>query len=210
MKQILCFGDSNTYGYVPKTGGRYPYEERWTGLLAEKLKKTEYRVIEEGLCGRTTVFSDELRPGRRGADLLPILLESHKPVEQVILMLGTNDCKTVYGASAEVIGKGIEKLISQIKAADAATKILLVSPILLGEGVWEEGFDPEFNEKSVETSKKLKVVYQKIAEENGCDFFAASDIVSPSAADREHLSVQSHAAFANAVYQKLKEILVLC
>lgn len=141
MKQILCFGDSNTYGLIPETGERYEFEERWSGILSGSLEKDGYRIIEEGLCGRTTVFEDELRTGRRGADLLPVLLESHKPVERVILMLGTNDCKTVYGASAEVIGKGIEKLIGQIESADKNIKILLISPIWLGEKVWEEGYD---------------------------------------------------------------------
>ena len=191
MKQILCFGDSNTYGYIPENGKRYAYADRWTGILSERLKDEDCRVIEEGLCGRTTVFEDELRIGRRGADLLPVLLESHSPLHRVILMLGTNDCKTVYGASAEVIGKGIEKLIRQIKSADPATKILLVSPIWLGEGVWEEGFDQEF--------------YEKIASDYGCDFLAASDYVKPSEADREHLSLESHRILSDVIYEKLKE-----
>ena len=155
MKQILCFGDSNTYGYIPENGKRYAYADRWTGILSERLKDEDCRVIEEGLCGRTTVFEDELRIGRRGAD--------------------------------------------------PATKILLVSPIWLGEGVWEEGFDQEFNQNSVETSKKLKKVYEKIASDYGCDFLAASDYVKPSEADREHLSLESHRILSDVIYEKLKE-----
>ena len=205
MKQILCFGDSNTYGYIPENGKRYAFADRWTGILSGRLEKEDCRVIEEGLCGRTTVFEDELRIGRRGADLLPVLLESHSPINRVILMLGTNDCKTVYGASAEVIGKGIEKLINQIKSADEATKILLISPIWLGEGVWEEGYDQEFNENSVEISKKLKKVYKRIASDYGCDFLAASDYVKPSEADREHLSLESHRILSEVIYEKLKQ-----
>ena len=112
--RILCFGDSNTYGYIPDGSGRYSEDIRWTGLLQKKLA-SEATVIEEGLCGRTTVFQDELRAGRRGSELLPVLLESHYPLNLVTVMLGTNDCKTVYGASAEVIGKGVEQLINQIK-----------------------------------------------------------------------------------------------
>lgn len=207
MKQILCFGDSNTYGYIPETGERYGFEERWTGILSDRLEKEGYRIIEEGLCGRTTVFEDELRIGRRGADLLPVLLESHKPIDRVILMLGTNDCKTVYGASAEVIGKGIEKLLGQIRSADENIKILLISPIWLGDKVWEEGYDLEFNEKSVETSKNLKRVYGKIAEAYQCDFLAASDYVRASEADREHLSRESHKILADVIYKKLEEVL---
>lgn len=203
MKQILCFGDSNTYGLIPGTKERYAWEERWTGILGEKIKAKGFRVVEEGLCGRTTVFEDELRENRRGVAVLPMLLETHAPLEKVVLMLGTNDCKTTYQASAEVIGKGIEKLIYQIKAADEKIEILLVSPILLAEGVGEESFDPEFNQESVETSKKLKRVYQEIAERNGCEFLAASDYAKASEADREHLDKEGHRKLAEAVYRKI-------
>ena len=109
MKEILCFGDSNTYGLIPGTKNRYGRDTRWTGLIEQQLYGKGYRIIEEGLCGRTTVFEDELREGRKGAAFLPTLLESHAPVNRVVLMLGTNDCKTFYNASAEVIGKGMRK-----------------------------------------------------------------------------------------------------
>ena len=115
MKQILCFGDSNTWGYDGESRERLPWGVRWTSLLQEKLNKEEYRVIEEGLCGRTTVFEDPLRDGRKGTALLPTLLETHAQVEVITLMLGTNDCKTVFGASADVIGKGIIRLLDQVQ-----------------------------------------------------------------------------------------------
>lgn len=108
-------------------------------------------------------FEDATRKDRKGADLLPIILETHKPIDTVVLMLGTNDCKTAYGATAEKIGSGIELLIKQIKDSDPDINIILVSPIELGEGVGEEGFDIEFNENSVEVSKQLPEVYRKIA-----------------------------------------------
>ena len=135
MKQILCFGDSNTYGLIPATKDRYDWNTRWTGILSKKIEKNGYRVVEEGLCGRTTIFEDATRKGRKGADLLPIILETHKPIDTVVLMLGTNDCKTAYGATAEKIGSGIELLIKQIKDSDPDINIILVSPIELGEGV---------------------------------------------------------------------------
>ena len=209
MKEILCFGDSNTYGLIPGTTRRYDRETRWTGILAEKLYDKGYRIIEEGLCGRTSVFDDATRDGRNGAKVLPMLLETHAPLDQVVLMLGTNDCKTVYGASAEVIGKGIEKLLYQIESADRKIKVLLISPIWLGDKVWEDGYDPEFNEKSVETSKRLKSVYEKIAKKHQCDFLAASDYVSPSEADREHLSKESHKVLADVIYRKFVDTLAL-
>ena len=114
-------------------------------------------------------------------------------------MLGTNDCKSLYNASAEVIGLGIEQLLKQIRKIDSDTRILLISPIQLGEGVWEPEFDPEFNQKSVEVSKKLKSVYQRIALKYNCDFLAASDIATPSSADREHLNEEGHQKLAEAV-----------
>ena len=89
MKQILCFGDSNTWGLIPKTNQRYPWGVRWTSILDNELNRhfnNEYRVIEEGLCGRTTVFDDPLRDGRNSFKLLPTILESHNPVTDVILM----------------------------------------------------------------------------------------------------------------------------
>ena len=201
MKQILCFGDSNTYGLIPATKDRYDWNTRWTGILSKKIEKNGYRVVEEGLCGRTTIFEDATRKGRKGADLLPIILETHKPIDTVVLMLGTNDCKTAYGATAEKIGSGIELLIKQIKDSDPDINIILVSPIELGEGVWEEGFDTEFNENSVEVSKQLPEVYRKIAEKYDADFVAASEYARPSSADREHLN--------NLVIESLQRLFII-
>lgn len=198
LKRILCFGDSNTYGYIPDGSGRYERDIRWTGILQEKLV-SEAVIIEEGLCGRTTVFQDVLRYGRSGFEILPVLLESHTPLDVVIVMLGTNDCKTVYGASAEVIGKGVEKIIERIKAYQPQAEILLISPIWLGDDVWKPGYDPEFKEESVQVSRRLKEVYAKIAEKNHCLFLAASDYAKPSVTDQEHLDEKGHEALANAI-----------
>lgn len=204
MKQILCFGDSNTYGLIPATSDRYPWNVRWTGILADKLDKDEYHIIEEGLCGRTTIFDDIFRPGRNGSKLLPIILETHRPVDMIILMLGTNDCKTVYNVSADIIGKGIEKLLDQIEAGNPHAKVLLISPIHLGEGVWEEGFDMEFSKESVEVSKQLGDVYKRIAFERKISYLDASDIASPSDTDREHLNEEGHRALAEAIFEKIR------
>lgn len=205
MKQILCFGDSNTYGLIPGTGDRYAWGVRWTSLLEQKVSEKGYRVVEEGLCGRTTVFDDPLRDGRRGTELLPALLESHGPVEVVIVMLGTNDCKTIYDASAEVIGKGIERLLDQIANANPSAKVLLVSPIHLGDQIWQPEFDPEFSKERVAVSKKLATVYSRIAAKRNIAFLAASDYAAPSDVDREHLDESGHAKLAEAIYTKLRK-----
>ena len=196
MKEILCFGDSNTYGLIPGTTSRFDRSTRWTGILESALFPNGYKIVEEGLCGRTTIFEDELRDNRRGIDMLPALLESHSPIDYVILMLGTNDCKTYY---AGLIGKGIEKLISQIKKYDSSLDILLMSPIVLGDDVWKPEFDPEFNKNSIKTSHKLKDVYKKIADKYGCHFLAASDVSSYSTDDMEHMDASGHRHLADAI-----------
>ena len=202
MKQILCFGDSNTWGLDGETGKRFPWEERWTGILQEKLADRDIRIVEEGLCGRTTIFEDPLRLGRRGTELLPTLLETHTP-DAVVLMLGTNDCKSHYGASAEVIGLGIRQLIQQVKAGVPDAKLILVSPIQLGEDVWD-GYDLEFDRTSVETSKDLPRVYQRIAKEEGVAYLAASDYAKSSFQDREHMDETGHRQLANGILKLLR------
>lgn len=203
MKEILCFGDSNTYGLIPGSKGRYSSEERWTGILAEKVREYGYRIAEEGLCGRTTVFDDPFRQGRRGTELLPIIMETHTPIDIAVVMLGTNDCKSYIDASAEVIGLGAKKVIQQIKKFDSNIKILLISPIHLGEDVYD-GYDLEFNTKSVSVSKKLGDVYEKIAEEENISFLRAADYAEASVVDREHLDESGHEKLAKAIFDRLE------
>ena len=200
---ILCFGDSNTYGYKPDGTGRFDENTRWTQILQKKLG-SGYRIIEEGLCGRTTVFQDELREGRRGLDLIGVTVEMHNPLDLMILMLGTNDCKTRYGASAAVISRGLDQVIRKArKSSSRPFDILVVSPIHLGKGVGEPDFDPEFNESSEVVSRNLAAEYRKVALQNHAAFLNAADFASPSTTDREHLNEAGHAALAEAIYSKV-------
>jgi lysophospholipase L1-like esterase len=207
MKQILCFGDSNTYGLIPGTKNRYGWGIRWTSLVDEHFRRMGYRVTEEGLCGRTTFFQDATRPGRKGTELLPVLLEAHSPIDLLVLMLGTNDCKTSYQATPEKIGEGIEALLDQIQSTHPEIQILLVSPISLGDRVWEEGYDTEFDRNSVEVSRQLPFIYAEIAKRRGVAFLAASDFADPSSTDREHLDMLGHKRLAQAILAKLQEML---
>lgn len=207
MKQILCFGDSNTWGYDGESRKRLPWGVRWTSLLQEKLNQEEYRIIEEGLCGRTTVFEDPLRDGRKGTALLPTLLETHAQVDVITLMLGTNDCKTVFGASADVIGKGISRLLDQIQEYAPKAEVLLISPIYLGKKVWQEEYDQEFSRESVTVSRNLQPVYEKIARDRQSEFLPAADHVKCCEADQEHLNAEGHKKFAEVVYRKLQKLL---
>ena len=201
MKNILCFGDSNTWGYNPELRGeRYPWGIRWTSKLQEKLSSSEVHIIEQGLCGRTTVFEDISRPDRNGAATLETLFDIEKNIDSVILMLGTNDCKTYYGNSEKDIANGIDECLNLILKHVAPEQVLLVSPIQLGDDVWKDEFDPEFCATSVGVSKKLKDEYQKIAEEKSIHFLAASDYAKPSDADQEHMDANGHNNLAEAIY----------
>ncbi|MDO4555718.1 MAG: GDSL-type esterase/lipase family protein, partial [Lachnospiraceae bacterium] len=95
MKYVLCYGDSNTHGYNPENGFRYPENVRWTGRLAN-LMGDNYKVIEEGLNSRTTALEPEGEPWRSGAACLEACIRTHMPVDLVILMLGSNDMKKVF------------------------------------------------------------------------------------------------------------------
>lgn len=207
MRQIVCFGDSNTYGLIPKEGGRYPWGVRWTSRLNERLGLDRYRVIEEGLCGRTTIFDDLFRENRNGSKWISGVVETSGESDLIIVMLGTNDCKTAYGASAELIGKGVRKIIHLIRQYAGNSEILLISPIHLGEQVWKPEYDPEFSKASVQVSRELAEVYRRIAAEEQVHFLAASDYAKPSETDQEHLNEEEHKKLADAVYEKVCGIL---
>ncbi|WP_026512154.1 MULTISPECIES: GDSL-type esterase/lipase family protein [unclassified Butyrivibrio] len=204
MANLLAFGDSNTWGLIPGTKERYPWGIRWTSLVQEKL--SEVRIIEDGLCGRTTVFDDHLRPFRKGTEILPLSLESNYPLDAAIIMLGTNDCKKVFNANPHIIGKGLELCLDELEKYVAPEKILVVSPIKLGDEVYLPEKDPEFDENSVKTSINLKREYERIAKRRGNQFLAASDFASPSSIDDEHMDESGHRSLSAAILDKLEEM----
>ena len=204
MKQILAFGDSNTWGLIPCTGERYPDHIRWTGILWKASVRLGFQVQEDGLIGRTTVFEDPSRPWRRGILSIPRYREMEE-LSAVILMLGTNDCKKVFRASPEQIGCGMEQCIRAFEAMLPPGRILVVSPILLGQDVWRPGKDPAFDRVSVKTCACLREVYEGIAKKRGNIFLAASDHALACHADEEHLNAEGHARLAAAIVRKLVE-----
>lgn len=202
MKNILCFGDSNTWGYNPYTKDRFSSEIRWTGKLQDKLKN-DANIIEQGLCGRTTIYEDISRPGRKGIDSLQKIFQQYSNIDFVILMLGTNDCKKYYNNSAREIASGVEECLNIILEQVNPENVLLISPITLGKDVWKKEYDPDFNEESVNISKELKNEYKKIALKKNVNFLAASEFADPSVADQEHLDEIGHNNLTEAIYQKL-------
>ncbi len=202
MSNILTFGDSNTWGLIPGTKNRYPWGVRWTSLV--QLALPDARIIEDGLCGRTTVFEDNLRPFRKGAQTLQLTLEANYPLDAAVIMLGTNDCKKLFNASAHIIGKGLELCLDELEKYLSPEKILVISPIVLGNEVWHPEKDPEFDKSSVLTSHQLKEEYAKIAARRGNHFLAASDYATPSSIDDEHMNEAGHRSLSRAITLKLE------
>jgi len=204
VKNILCFGDSNTYGLKPDGLGRYDITVRYPGKL-QTLLGSEYHIIEEGCPGRTTVFEDETRPYKKGLDYITPCLQSHSPIDYVVIMLGTNDCKVAFRATSEDIASGLSNIIERIKTVSGnATGILIVSPIHLGENIGKSDYDTEFDNESIVVSKALAEEYGRLAKENNCDFLDASSVASASAVDEEHLDEAGHNNLARAVAEILE------
>ena len=204
MKQILAFGDSNTWGLISGTGQRYPEHIRWTGILRKAVAPYGYTVLEDGVCGRTTVFRDPFRSGLRGIDSIA-RYQDLSGLAAVVLMLGTNDCKAVFSATPEQIGRGLEECLIRFESFLPANRILVVSPLLLGRNVWQPGKDPAFDRQSVKTCAALKAVYERIAQKRGSAFLAASDHASVSSVDDEHLNAEGHERLASAILRALSD-----
>ena len=210
LKTILCYGDSNTFGSDP--GGaevRHPYEVRWTGRLQGALG-AGYRVLEEGMGGRTTVWDDPLEPGRSGLAFLPVALQSHRPLDLVILFLGTNDCKSFLCASPAVIARGAERLIETIQRFEygpglTAPKVLLLSPIYIAPGVECGGF-ASFDETAPAKSRLLAPFFARSAEKYGCAFFDAASVAGPGP-DCLHMDGAGHKALADGLLPVVRSLL---
>lgn len=211
MKNILCFGDSNTWGYTPGTAVRYDQNTRWTGVLQKELG-ADYCIHEDGLNARTSVYEDPWSPWRLGKEALPIALVAQKPLALLVLMIGTNDLKFVDAYSA---AKGAEALITLAQAVQArkesspvfpnGLKVLLVSPILLDPCVANDPFGTLRN--GAEESKKFAYYYRHVAEAKGVYFLDAAEFAQPSKIDGVHMEPESHLALGKAIAAEVRKIL---
>lgn len=204
MTTVLCYGDSNTYGYVPETGMRYPKDVRYPGRL-QMLLGDDYTVIEEGCNGRTTIHDDPIDGWKNGLDYLKPCLNSHKPVDIVIMMLGSNDLKDAFHMSAKDIAEGAGVLVQVIRDFTAEKqgfipKIILISPPRIGEGIKSSPFYGAFYEDAVERSGQFPKYYREVAERLGCIFFDAAEYISPSEYDSLHLTPDGHRILAEKLY----------
>jgi lysophospholipase L1-like esterase len=207
MKTILCFGDSNTWGFVPGTeGDRYPYAQRICGKLTDQLGEN-WRVVEEGLNGRTTVFDDPLESDRNGKTALSMLLASHAPLDMVSIMLGTNDLKHLFGLEARDIALGAGTLVEMVQKSEAgpagsAPKILLIAPPRVTD---EATFAPKF-EGAASKSRGFGQAYEAMATQLGCGFMDAGPLCTCPVPDGIHLDEGSIAKLAEAMAEQILAI----
>lgn len=210
-KHILCIGDSNTHGLCTDPsesadhGSRYNEDERWTCLL-QKALGDEYLVIEEGLSGRTCVYDD---PAMDSVNLLPVfhaLLNTHDPIDLLILMLGTNDAKSKFDTDAKKIALGMQILVEDAKKVPcwgpAGPRILVVAPVPIEEGVTYE----DFNAESVKTTRGLAREYAFLAVREGVGFLDAGGCELTSV-DHVHLTRKGHRQLAERMETAVKEIM---
>lgn len=203
-KRILCYGDSNTWGYIPASGQRYPYAVRWTGVMADALPE-EYVVLEDGLNGRTTAFDDEFIPFINGEKGLGYALVSQKPLDLLIISLGTNDLRFT---DAEGSAKALDGLLRLVRNANDPyfarecptfrndPAILVISPIHM-----------ESEHENYEESFRFAELFSKVAERNHAVFLDAARYAEPSSLDGIHMEIKDHAALGKAVAEKVVEIL---
>jgi lysophospholipase L1-like esterase len=180
---------------------RYPQHVRWTGRL-QQILGSGFQVLEEGLKGRTTVFTDPVAEYRNGKHLLPAILDSHAPLDAVVLMLGTNDCKLIFHANAAWIARGASTLIEIIRCHTPA-QILLVSPAPI-EGLTE--FAGIFAEQA-QVSHNLAAHFSRVAIEQKTAFLNAGEYCRVSPLDGLHLDADAHAALACAIAAVIREML---
>lgn len=192
MKSVLCYGDSITWGTDPaRAGQRHPFADRWPNVLAAELG-AGVDVISEGLGGRTTAFDDILSDcDRNGVTILPTIMHSHRPVDVVILALGTNDLKPAIAGNAPSTMLGMRRLVEVVKNFAArlpnyvVPDVVIVAPPHIVESA--DPFFAELYEGAIPVSHKIAPLYRKLADELGCAFFDAASVARASNLDGIHL-----------------------
>jgi lysophospholipase L1-like esterase len=203
MPTVLCFGDSNTWGMIPATDDgparRHGPDLRWPGVLRKTLG-AGWTVIEEGLNARTAVYDDPLEgPGRSGLAYLPPCLETHWPLDWVVLMLGTNDVKTRFALPPADIAAGIGVLLDVIATAtrnygSVPRALVLCPPPVIWTGPWKGSFTG-----SDEKSRALPPEYQAVAKSRGALFLDAGTLIASSPVDGIHFDEAAHATLGKVV-----------
>lgn len=212
QKTVMCYGDSNTHGTMalryPMDLRRFARDVRWPGVMAAALGP-DWHVVEEGLPSRTTVHDDPVEGlHKNGVKVLPALLDSHRPLDAVIVMLGTNDLKMRYSVPAVDIAVSVEQHLRVIAGSIAgpdltAPKALLVAPV----PIEETGFLGEMFAGGADKSRKLAAYYETIADRHGAGFLDAGSVAGVDMVDGIHLTPEGHAALGAAMAEKLRDLM---
>ena len=193
MKKILCFGDSNTYGFNPENGTRFEKNCRWSGIL-EELAKEKFEIIEAGCNNRTCFSNNSLSNELTGIKFLPEVLNDS--YYGIILALGINDLQKIYNPTLKDFKQGLNKTIKKIKELNHSIKIVLMCPCEIQENILKSYFSNLFDKSSIEKSKKLNEIYQEVAKENNCFLFNLNDFTKSCELDGLHFSIEAHKIIA--------------
>lgn len=199
---ILVFGDSNSHGTMPLSRlvevNRHPATARWPDVMARALGA---EVIAEGHPGRTTVHDDPIEGAfKNGMRVLAVLLESHRPLDLVVIMLGTNDCKARFGLRGWDIAAGLGKLAQVVQASNAgpgagAPKVMLVAPV----PVEESGVLAEMFQGGRARSRAIAPALRDEADRLGCAFFDAGRVAQVDMLDGVHMDARAQTALGLAM-----------
>jgi len=203
MKSVLCYGDSNTFGAatVDRPDGRYAPDERWPGVLRAALG-SGWLVIEEGLGGRTTVSDDPVEGlDKNGSTYLLPCLRSHRPLDVVVIMLGTNDLKARFNKTAWEIAAGVGALVEIVKTAaigrnEGVPQILVVAPPVILERLPNHA---DMFAGAFPKSKEMAAQFARMAKDKDVHFFDAGGVIKSSAIDGFHFDPDAHAALGKAI-----------
>ena len=185
--KILCFGDSNTYGYDPRSflGSRYPAQHRWVDLLAQKLN---CQVINAGENGREI-------PSREGElQRFDLMLANQNPVDLLIIMLGGNDL--LQGNPVDAVARRMETFLEHIDLE--RSKLLLIGPPPMQRGEWVP------TQTLIDASAALNLAYKDLSRRLGVRFADAGEWNIPLTFDGVHFTEEGHKAFAEGLYQAIK------
>lgn len=211
--RVLCYGDSNTWGYTPGSGVRFGEDTRWTALVQKELGD-DYAVLESGMNGRTTVYDDPVNPYRNGWKGLGYILQSAKPLDLVVLCLGTND---LHFTDAVGAARGVDELLRTIYHSGAiyngstpvfrtVPRVLLVAPIALHED-YDRLRENTLLHGKVAESRRFAELYRPLAEKYGAAFLDASTVAQASAADGIHMDGESHRRLAALIGPEVRRIM---
>lgn len=211
-KHIVCFGDSNTHGYCAEPADtnscvptRFNESERWPCLLGKALGEN-YLVLEEGLGGRTTVFRDPLYEGMDGLSYITPCLMSHEPVALLVIMLGTNDTKARFSASAECISLGMDRLVRKAMETGCwlnKPNVLVVAPPPIGIEMESSSVGGTMGQGCAAKAAKLAACYAASARLNGWQFLDAAGCEF-NQVDYMHLTRKGHAQLAQKLTEQIK------